>query len=194
MSTFSVKQQFDRKWKGGYATLKLAFSRHCIDDDFIHETRMAIDKHNKGILSSAHPDSGFDLRVPHTEVFNQPFKSQFVNLGVKSSMSYGGSPCGFLMHPRSSISKTPLMLANHTGIIDSGYRGPLIAALRYLPCDEGSSYTISSYTISSYTIEKNTRIMQICHPSLCPIFVMECDESDLNETERGEGGFGSTGN
>jgi len=182
MSEFTIEQQFDRKWKGGYATLKFAFCDE-VDEDFIHETRMAVVKHNKGILSSAHPDSGFDLRVPHTEVFNQPFKSQFVNLGVKSSMSYSGSPCGFLMHPRSSISKTPLMLANHTGIIDSGYRGPLIAALRYLPYGEDSSYII----------EKNMRIMQICHPSLCPIFVTECVESDLNETERGEGGFGSTG-
>jgi dUTPase len=182
MSALSNEQKLGRTWKGGYATLKLAFCND-VDDDFTHETRMAIEKHNKSILDSTHPDSGFDLRVPNMEIFNVPFKSQFVNLGVKSSMSYNGSPCGFLMHPRSSISKTPLMLANHTGIIDSGYRGPLIAALRYLPCCEGSSYTI----------DKNTRIMQICHPSLCPIFVIECDESELVETDRGEGGFGSTG-
>ena len=75
------------------------------------------------------------------------------------------------------------MLANHTGIIDYGYRGSLIAALRLLPFDN----------VNTYTIEKNSRIMQICHPSLCPVFVVECSESDLSSTERGGGGFGSTG-
>jgi dUTPase len=75
------------------------------------------------------------------------------------------------------------MLSNHTGIIDSGYRGPLIAAMRLLPHDKEGDYTI----------EKHTRLVQICHPSLCPVYIVECSESDLSETERGDGGFGSTG-
>jgi dUTP pyrophosphatase len=182
MTTISIKQ-LDATLKGGYATLKVAFCKD-IDDFFIRKTRMAIHLHNKNILSSTHPDSGFDLRVPNSETFNVPFKTHFVNLGLKSSMSYKGHDCGFLMYPRSSISKTPLMLANHTGIIDSGYRGPLIAAIRYLPSGEEPT---------SYKIDRDTRIVQICHPSLCPIFVIECEESELTETNRGDGGFGSTG-
>jgi dUTP pyrophosphatase len=72
------------------------------------------------------------------------------------------------------------MLANHTGIIDSGYRGNLIAAFRCLS--------------NNYTLEKNTRIVQICHPSLCPIKVtLLDDETQLSSTSRGAGGFGSTG-
>jgi dUTPase len=182
MSPISLKQ-IDTALKGyGYATLKVAFSGD-LDEFFIRTTRMAIQIHNENILSSTHPDSGFDLRVPNAETFDVPFKTHFVNLGLKTSMIYNGKPCGFLMHPRSSISKTPLMLANHTGIIDSGYRGALIAAIRSLPSEEETSYTI----------DKNTRIMQLCHPSLCPIFVIECSESELTETSRGEGGFGSTG-
>ena len=183
MSMFSIEQQLDTTFKGACATLKLSLCDD-IDAEFARETRLAIEKHNRNILSSTYPDSGFDLRVPSAETFNIPFKTQFVDLGVKTSMSYNGHPCGFLMHPRSSISKTPLMLANHTGIIDSGYRGNLIVAMRYLPTHE---------TGTSYTIEKNARIVQLCHPSLCPVFVIECGESELSETIRGEGGFGSTG-
>ena len=94
--------------------------------------------------------------------------------------------CGYLIHPRSSISKTELMLANHTGIIDSGYRGSLIGAFRWLPArDAGDS--------PSYTVDPYTRLLQICHPSLCPILVEIVDASQLAVTERGAGGFGSTG-
>ena len=35
---------------------------------------------------------------------------------------------GYYLYPRSSISKTPLILANSVGIIDSGYRGNIKAA------------------------------------------------------------------
>jgi dUTPase len=46
---------------------------------------------------------------------------------------------------------------------------------------------------NTYVVEKDVRLLQICHPSLCPIYVELVDESELSTTERGEGGFGSTG-
>ncbi len=76
------------------------------------------------------------------------------------------------------------MLANHVGIIDSGYRGNMMAALRKLPMDSNTE---------PYKVEKHTRLFQICHPTLCPIFVVLVSESELNSSERGTGGFGSTG-
>jgi dUTP pyrophosphatase len=87
---------------------------------------------------------------------------------------------GFYMYPRSSLSKTRLRLANAVGIIDSGYRGNLIGAFDI---------------IDDCSVTKNTRLTQICAPSLMPIFVTVVDNlSDLGEqTERGTGGFGSTG-
>ena len=72
------------------------------------------------------------------------------------------------------------MLANHTGVIDSGYRGFLIGAFRNLSSDP-------------YVVEKETRLLQVCHPSLYPIYVVISDETELSSTSRGEGGFGSTG-
>ena len=77
------------------------------------------------------------------------------------------------------------MLANHTGIIDAGYRGSLIGAFRWLRGESTSQ--------EAYVVEKNTRLVQICHPTLCPIYVVMVDENELSSTERGAGGFGSTG-
>jgi dUTP pyrophosphatase len=102
--------------------------------------------------------------------------------GEIETVSGASYSCGYYVYPRSSISKTPLMLANHVGIIDSGYRGNLIAAIRKLPSDS-----------PEYVVEKHTRLFQICHPTLCPVFVVLVPESELNSSERGAGGFGSTG-
>ena len=84
------------------------------------------------------------------------------------------------MYPRSSISKTQLRLANSTGIIDAGYRGNLMAMFD---------------VEESHTGTKFDRYIQICAPSLVPIIVEIVDSlEDLGEeTERGTGGFGSTG-
>ena len=89
----------------------------------------------------------------------------------------------YYVYPRSSLSKTPLMLSNHTGIIDSGYRGNIKAAFRYLPFSDATSFST----------EKHQRLLQICHPSLCKVYVKLVDFSTLSTTERGQGGFGSTG-
>ena len=87
------------------------------------------------------------------------------------------------------MSKTPIMLANHTGIIVSGYRGNLISALRWIP-----SLPLQKMDMPSYIIPKHMRLLQICHPSLCPILVeLVEDISVFTATERGIGGFGSTG-
>ena len=86
------------------------------------------------------------------------------------------------MYPRSSLSKTQLRLANNTGIIDAGYRGPLIGMFDCLTDDE--------YEVSGFT-----RLLQICAPGLVPIYVRIIDTvAELGpNTSRGEGGFGSTG-
>ena len=80
--------------------------------------------------------------------------------------------------PRSSISKTPLRLANSIGLIDGGYRGELMAM-----CDKIKN--------DSYTLEKGQRLFQIV---ACDCYQITYDLTDqLSETSRGTGGFGSTG-
>ena len=90
-------------------------------------------------------------------------------------------PKGFvgLVFPRSSIRKTDLSLTNCVGVIDSGYRGELQATFRKHKGVASTTYTVG---------DRVAQIMIIPHP---PIEFEEADE--LSDTERGEGGFGSTG-
>lgn len=86
-----------------------------------------------------------------------------------------------LIFPRSSISNTPLSLANSVGVIDSDYRGEIIFKFR----DHSSGFS------PRLVYKKGDRIGQlVIVPN--PDFKIELAE-ELSETERGEGGFGSTG-
>ena len=89
-------------------------------------------------------------------------------------------PAGYvgLIFPRSSISKTNLAQANSVGVLDSGYRGEL--KIRFFKKNQkGEEYNIGD------------KIGQII---IIPIPSVELIESEkLSDTERGDGGFGSTG-
>jgi len=85
----------------------------------------------------------------------------------------------YWMLPRSSLSKTPLRLANSVGLIDAGYRGTLFAAV-----DVRAPVTIAT----------NTRLFQLAAPDLLPLDDIQIvAEIPGGPTLRGTGGFGSTG-
>ena len=85
-----------------------------------------------------------------------------------------------LLFPRSSVSKTPLILANSVGVIDSNYRGPI--KLRFKHTGENGSEPYKS----------GDRVGQLV---IMPVPTIELKEvGDLSETSRGDGGFGSSGN
>lgn len=83
------------------------------------------------------------------------------------------------LYPRSGLAaKHGLRLANCVGVCDSDYRGEYIVALH-------------NDLNEAQLVEPGTRIAQMI---LCPYIKMEFIETDtLEETERGSGGFGSTG-
>ena len=170
-----------------FAILKLAIE----DETLIANYTDRIEKHNAQFMENILADSGFDVLVPKSVIFKKLFSSIFIDMNIKTEMFFcevntdSINPCAFNVHPRSSISKTPLMLANHTGIIDSGYRGSLIGAFRCLP------YFQNDLAVD-YTVIANTRLLQICHPTLCPIYVTIVNANDLSNSVRGDGGFGST--
>ena len=91
-------------------------------------------------------------------------------------------PSAFELHARSSLgSKSTIRLSNCEGIIDSGYRGNLIACVDNIGSEK-------------YTANKFDRLFQIVAPSKTPIFIELVEmHTDLKPTERGTGGFGSTG-
>lgn len=147
----------------------------------------AVHKHNESILSDPHPDSGFDLFTPSK--IHMKERTMKVSMDVKAAMyKYDKDgrlvPCAFYMYPRSSIYKTPFRLANSVGIIDSGYRGYLAGVFDVFAPFE------NEYVVC----EKFTRLVQICSPTLEPFKIIAVtDDYSLGQTQRGEGGFGSTG-
>lgn len=102
-------------------------------------------------------------------------EKEFVEYGTGLALEV---PKGYvcLIFPRSSVTKKNQMLKNSVGILDSGYRGELI--LRFHKTGD------NIYNIG----ERVGQIMVLPHP-----YIMVKEVSELSETERGEGGFGSTG-
>ena len=94
-------------------------------------------------------------------------------------------PKGYVMliFPRSSNRKTDYYLCNHVGVLDSGYRGELMFAYKNRT-DDRLNYQKPPYQVGD-------RIGQII---ILPYPIVQMIESDsLEESERGTGGFGSTG-
>ena len=130
-----------------------------------------------------HPgDSGLDLFVVEDIVIPGGSRSNKIDLNIKCeafpSQSNMGVNISYYLYPRSSISKTPLRLCNSVGIIDSGYRGNIMAFVDNIDDED-------------YRITAGTRLFQICDPTLNPITMSVVNS--LSETSRGTGGFGSTG-
>jgi dUTP pyrophosphatase len=128
-------------------------------------------------------NAGFDLYVPMDVTF-APNEKKLVSMQVKAKMvekAFGreGTPVHYWMPPRSSISKTGLLLLNSIGVIDASYRGELMAYLW-------------NTTNAEVNVKKGDRLVQIVGPNMGHIEeVVVVDFLDV--TERGEGGFGSTG-
>ena len=165
--------------------------RICVEDLElrVHYERSVVAHNEKMQRNIDFPDSGFDLLTPfcidssvgsHKCISTKVNK---VNLGVKcAAVLYdaegNASNTGYYLYPRSSISKSCIRLANSVGIIDAGYRGPMIAMVDVV-------YDNECY-LNAYE-----KMFQICAPGLVPILVELVDELG-EKTERGEGGFGST--
>jgi dUTP pyrophosphatase len=115
-------------------------------------------------------DAGMDIYAVTKEE-----KAKFVEYGTGLSFEV---PEGYMMliFPRSSLSNKDLILANHVGILDSGYRGELKLRFKKVGDD--------IYEVG----DKIGQIVIVPHPKV------EFEEvEELSETKRGDGGFGSTG-
>ena len=119
-------------------------------------------------------------------------------------------PKGYVMliFPRSSVSKYDLTLANSVGILDSDYRGPLKLRFKrnYRIENKPSEVTDNEFTTTSILWGENVEDYRInaCdwynvgdkvgQIMIIPSLSIEFNEvNELSNTERGTGGFGSTG-
>jgi dUTPase len=181
------------------------------DKELVKMYKEAATKHNNKIMSDPHfYDAGFDLYLPKNEnesdfacygtgtrFFGKGWSVPInkVDFKVKccakmySNVKNYYTP--FYTYARSSMSKTPLRLANNQGIIDAGYRGNLIGMF---DCIYNEYRLVDDKDYDCY-MDAYSRMLQICAPGLVPIYVnIVTNVEELGpSTSRGEGGLGSTG-
>ena len=119
-------------------------------------------------------DSGLDIYIIENQIIN-PGETIRLKLGISCENLDAKS---YFLMPRSSISKTPLRLANSVGLIDAGYRGEIMAA-------------VDNIKDFAYEVEIGQRLFQIVAMDGSAIHFELGDH--LSETTRGTDGFGSTG-
>ena len=128
----------------------------------------------------AHPtDAGIDLYSAE-DIYLKPGERQLVGTGVAIGLPVGTVG---LIHPRSGLAlRHGLSIVNTPGTIDADYRGEVKVCLINLDPRE------------AVEIQRGDRIAQLVvqEVSLCQVAEVE-DISDLGETVRGAGGYGSTG-
>lgn len=118
--------------------------------------------------------AGMDFYQPKSVVI-EPHQTQYVTLGLAVEIPKGYM---LMLAPRSSMSKTPLIIPNSFGVIDADYRGEIKAILH-------------NTSDTPYLIQKGDRLVQCI---LVPVGALKLLEvAQLTETARGAGGIGSTG-
>jgi len=123
-------------------------------------------------------NAGYDLFVPKDVTF-APDERKLVSMEVRAVVIEGDDLQNYWLVPRSSISKTGLVLLNSVGVIDKSYRGELMAFLW-------------NTTGSTVTVEKGQRLVQIVARHMGDLVSVSVVDR-LPESSRGDGGFGSTG-
>ena len=120
-----------------------------------------------------HGDAGMDLTATSKSYDENNNVVYGTGLAVEIPEGYVG-----LVFPRSSICKKDLFLTNSVGVIDSGYRGEIMAKFKHtdnLPVE---------YRVG----ERIAQLIIIPHP-----YIEFVPANELSDSERGSGGYGSSG-
>lgn len=119
-------------------------------------------------------DAGLDLVATTFVAVNETHITYGTDLAFEIPEGYVG-----LIFPRSSIRNYTLSLSNSVGVIDSGYRGEVQVTFNKLSSNKPVYYNQG---------DKIAQMIILPYPQIALVEVAE-----LSSTERGEGGFGSTG-
>lgn len=125
--------------------------------------------------------AGFDLKA--AEDVEVPISG--TRILVKTGV-YVAIPKGYvgLLIPRSSLSKKGIILTNSVGVIDSDYRGEVLASISVKP-------DMTEMPVATVKLDKYERFVQLV---VVPYYMQALRKVDvLPPSERAEGGFGSTG-
>lgn len=141
-------------------------------------------------------DAGIDLTATSVDYDNDGNVVYGTNRGFEIPDGYVG-----LLFPRSSNSKKDLLLSNGVGILDSQYRGEVMFKYK-TSLEVSGSVTRNDKTKVSLTSAMFSRDLKIYNINdrigqliILPYPKVQFEEvSELSETDRGAGGYGSTGN
>ena len=147
----------------------------------------------------AHPsDAGFDLVATSREI--DEYGNIVYGTGIAIEIPEGYVGYAF---PRSSISKYDLVMANSTGVIDSHFRGemkfkfrPALMTRSFDALEEDSAY---NGDIANWSEDNDSGFVPCVGARIAQLIIMPIPEIDFEEaeeltaTDRGTGGYGSTG-
>lgn len=132
-------------------------------------------------------DAGFDLVATSVKLDENGCVVYGTGLAFEIPKGYVG-----LLFPRSSNAKKDLILTNCVGVLDAGYRGEVL--FKYKPSllfIEEDMVALASSLSDSRIYKVGDRVGQLI---IMPLPVIEFEEaSELSDTERGDGGYGSSG-
>ncbi len=137
-------------------------------------------------------DAGWDL---YADSITGSSKYGYIQINTGVAVDIPEGYVGYLF-PRSSVSKTNLTLANCVGVVDTGYHGPL--CLRFKPTGDSAIMNVFPYTGMSELRDYEPDTYNIGDKCgqliIMPIPQVNFTEVEsFEESDRGEGGFGSTG-
>jgi len=135
--------------------------------------KMKVVANPKDFFKAHQEDAGIDLRI-HEDVTLSPDTVQVVSTKVRAAIP---TNCVGLVTLRSSIGARGVIIPNAPGIIDPGYTGEILLTLSSL----GKKQTLFA----------GERVAQLIVMPLQPVNLEYVEK--LEGSERGEGGFGSTG-
>lgn len=166
------------------------------DKDFKSVNKKSSKVKIKLLSESAHIPTYGSSGAAGADLYADLEESIFIDFGKTAMISTGIAVqipegyVGFLCARSGLASKHGIAPANKVGVIDSDYTGPVtMAALNSQPFDE-SKETWDKY-VERHTIKPGDRIGQLI---ITPYFTADFEVcEDLDKTERGSGGFGSTG-
>lgn len=130
-------------------------------------------------------DAGMDLVVTSKEV--SEVDGQII-YGFGLAFEIPDKHVG-LIFPRSSVFKQDITLSNCVGVIDSGYRGEVKAVFNFTPVGQQLFESRRDNELRVYDIGERA-----CQMIILPYPMVELEEvTELSDSARGSGGFGSTG-
>lgn len=137
-------------------------------------------------------DAGYDLVAIDDGEIKDTYVQYKTGIAIEPPSGYHTE-----IFPRSSLSKTNFMLANSIGLVDEAYRGEILVRFKIIPEQEESDIKgqlLKNIDLKKFNLKKFKKGDRIAQLVLRKTEKAEYEwVEDLSGTQRGVGGFGSTG-